>query len=456
MVTPDGKEIVVNNRFRFQQQDYFKKSLLSKAASGSEYVYFQSEEYLYMYNRIGDTGITLCGMIPKTSFMKQAWEIRFSTIILVVLACLVAVTIGVIIAGGIGRNMNRINQKLNQISEGDLTVTLTVSRRDEFGILANNITDMLNNMKNLILKMVHVSSLVSDSADDVLHVSRQITDSNFQITNAVYQIGHGISEQAGDSQNCLSEMDGLSGKIAAVNENLVEIERLMEDMKRLISRGIQTMEELTKQSDATNHITKYVVDNITVLEQKTKSIGEIIQVINEISDQTNLLSINASIEAARAGDAGKGFAVVASEIRNLASKAMNSAEEIRQMIDMITRQTNDTAAAVKEAENIVSNQNKVVDNTREAFRVMNSGIEKLINILAGIGQNIINMEAAKEATLEAVESITAISGQTLASSGSIEKTVQEQACSMEVLVKEANILNDNARDLKEVVKMFRL
>ncbi|MHB8129681.1 MAG: methyl-accepting chemotaxis protein [Mobilitalea sp.] len=467
LVTADGKEILIKNTvsdaeelitndFDFSSQDYYTKSRKSDLAMNSEYVEYESQEYLYMFSKIGDTGMTICGLIPKASFMQQAVDIRSTTIIVVVLASLVAVLIGFFISNGIGKALKRINKKLQQISEGDLTVTVSVNRKDEFAVLANNITDMLNNMRTLIQKMTHVSGLVSESAVNVMAASKTIAISNDNITKAVDEIGNGIEGQAEDSQKCLSQMDELSQKISIVNTNLAEIDLLMFDMKEMVSSGITTMEKLTTQSEATNSITKYVVDNIAALEIKTKSIGEIIQVINDIADQTNLLSLNASIEAARAGDVGRGFAVVATEIRKLASKSMKAADEIKDVIGAITKQTADTVATAKEAENVVSMQNDTVDHTINAFRNMNSGIERLIENLSVIGNNMKNMETAREGTLCAVENISAISEETLATSNSIEDTVHDQSNSVQALENAANEMGANARDLKEAINIFRI
>jgi methyl-accepting chemotaxis protein len=203
-------------------------------------------------------------------------------------------------------------------------------------------------------------------------------------------------------------------------------------------------------------ISKYVVSNIKALEDKTKSISEIIQVINDISDQTNLLSLNASIEAARAGEVGKGFAVVATEIRKLANKSMTAANEIREVIDQITKQTKDTVKTAKEAESVVSLQNDAVSHTIDAFRNMNSGIERLIENLSVIGTNMKNMEAAREGTLLAVENISAISEETLATSSTIENTVHEQSKFVSTLEEAANELGENAKDLNEAINIFRI
>lgn len=467
LITNDSKEIVIKNAstdkdkqlekgFRFSTQEYYTKSKQSKDSINSEYVKYQSEKYLYMSSKIGDSGIILCALIPKASFMQQADDIRATTLIVVILACIMAVTVGFIISNGIVHVMNSINLKLQQISEGDLTVKVNVNRKDEFAILVKNITNMLNNMRALIQKVTNVSDLVSSSSVNVMEASKIIAVSNENITRSVDEISSGIDGQAQDSQNCLTQMDELSQKITIVNQNLGESEILIQDMKEMISIGINATEKLTKQSDDTNKITKYVVDNISALEVKTTSIRDIIQVINDIADQTNLLSLNASIEAARAGEAGSGFAVVATEIRNLANKSIQAANEVSGVIDEITKKTLDTVTTAKEAKIVVSMQNEIVDHTIDAFHNMNSGIERLIENLSTISNNMKNMETAREGTLGAVENISAISEETLATSSSIEMTVHNQADSVARLEEASKKMEENAKDLIETVNLFRI
>lgn len=474
LITPDGYEIKVKDNgenietagiislgdkeeeFVFSNQDFYKSSISSQDIKGTEYINYNGEEYLYLYSKISDTGITICALVPKISFMHQANDIRNITFVLVVIASVLALFVAAVLSGNIGRSLKSINKNLKQISEGDLTVTVSNHHKDEFITLANNTTDMLNNMRNLIQKATHVSGLVSDSASNVMEASEDLAAASSSISTAIEEIGNGISGQAQDSQSCLMQMDELSNKIHIVNENIIEIERVAGDSKNMISHGIMTMEELTRQSDATNNITNYVVQNITALEEKSHAIRTIIQVINEIADQTNLLALNASIEAARAGEAGRGFSVVADEIRKLAEQSIQAANEIGSVIAEITTQTSETVSTAREAENIVHSQNGIVGNTIKTFHDMNEGIEKLIASLSAIGQNVKNMDSARAGTLSAVESISAISEETLAASDMVNESVQNQAASVNALEQASKTLGENARELNEAIHMFRL
>lgn len=474
LITSDGYEVKVKDNgdrvedtglitlgndskdFIFSNQEFYKTSIASKSEKGTDYITIDGEEYLYLYSKILDTGVTLCALVPKSSFMQQANDIRVITLILVAIASVLAIIAAAFLSGRISGSLKSINNNLKQISEGDLTVTVSNKHKDEFVTLATNTTDMLHNMRSLIQKAAHVSGLVSESASHVMNASEELATASNSISTAINEIGNGISGQAEDSQSCLVQMDELSNKIQVVNENITEIERVANDSKNLISQGIMTMEELSRQSEATNRITNYVVQNITALEVKSHAISTIIQVINEIADQTNLLALNASIEAARAGEAGRGFSVVADEIRKLAEQSIKAANEIGSVITEITSQTSETVSTAKEAENIVHKQNGIVENTIKTFHDMNVGVEVLVSNLAVIGHNMKNMDSARAGTLSAVESISAISEETLAASDMVDESVQNQVMSVTALENASRILGENARELTEAINKFRI
>jgi methyl-accepting chemotaxis protein len=461
IITPDGKEIISNvdedsESIEFSNEEYYIKSVSSVDESGQEYVKYNSKDYLYMYTKISNTGLTIFSLIPKSDIIKQAIEIRNITVLIVLLACAVAIVIAGFISSSIGSALKTITGKLLKISEGDLTVDVKVKRKDEFSLLANSIGDMLGNVRGLIQKVANVSELVSTSAVNVKESSNTIAVTSNNISSSMEEIGHGIAGQAQDSQDCLMQMDALSGKITTISNNVVKIETVADDTKGMIQSGINTMEELTKQSAATNDITKYVVNNISALELKSKSIEKIIGVINEIASQTNLLALNASIEAARAGDAGKGFAVVADEIRKLAEGSVVAAGDIKKVVEEIRNQTIDTAKSAKEAESIVSNQTHIVNNTISTFHSMNDGVESLITNINEIGEDMKNMNGARESTLSAVESISAISEETLAASNTIDETLTVQDESVKGLEEASNTLYGYAKELDEAINKFKI
>lgn len=468
IITPDGKELSVNRDkhgevlettngdFQFSTLDFVKDSIASKEQSQSQYVNYKSEDYLYLYNKIGNSGIIITAIIPKSTIMAQANDIKMNTVILVILSCIVAITIGTLMSVSIGKETQNITKQLKKISKGNLTVDIATKRKDEFGIIAQTVKEMTDNIRSLIQKVTDVCGLVTHSANDVFDSSNTIASSNKEISSAIDDIGNGIEVQAQDSQDCLLQMDELSQKITNIYENITKIESVANESKEMINNAITSMEMLSKQSEATNEITKYVVNNVTELEEKSQAIGIIIQKIDEIADQTNLLSLNASIEAARAGEFGRGFAVVAAEIRKLADESRKSANDIKNMVQEINQHTNATVTTAKKAEDIVGKQEKIVNDTIGSFHNLNRGLEILIHNLSTIGQSMQNMEGARASTLNAMESISAVSEETLAASNTIYDTISGQEQTIHSLEKAADKLKDNAKELNTVINLFQI
>lgn len=178
--------------------------------------------------------------------------------------------------------------------------------------------------------------------------------------------------------------------------------------------------------------------------------------INEISEETSLLSLNASIEAARAGDAGRGFAVVAEEIRKLADGSMGAANEIQKVVKEIIEQTKGTVNTAKEAEGIVSGQASIVNKTIEAFGNMNSGVEKLVTGLKGVGDSVSSMEEERRDTLHAIESISAASEETAASALVVTNSVQSQLSVVNDLKDASRELEQRSMELEKAINVFKI
>lgn len=455
-VTKDGKEITANNKDEvlFAEQTFYIKAMEGNEASGSEYVNLNNETYLFMYSKIEDTGSMLCALIPKATITSQADNIRQVTIFIVIVACVIAVFIGVLISTDIDKTITRIISGLKKAAEGDLTVDFHTNRHDEFKVLIEAIQNTISNMKNLIGQVNLLSGVVSESSLRVNDTSALFLKSTEDISNAIKEIEQGIMQQANDAEKCLMQMDNLSKKIETVSDNTKEISHITDRAKQSIMEGKYCTEELDIQTKSTIDITTDIVDAIETLAQKSKSIKQITNVINEIVNQTNLLSLNASIEAARAGEHGKGFSVVAMEIRELAEKSKNSVNEIQKIINSIQDDTKSAVETAKKAENVLALQETAVKNTVTSYDNINESVGELMVYLKLISENIESMEESRANTLGSIENISAVLEEIAASSDTVNQNASEQIVSVEALNKSAGTLSDNAKELSLTIQKF--
>lgn len=459
LVTMDGKAILNGNYaagFDLTKKTFYKKAIEGTSDLTSEYVSYQSQRYLFIFRKLAIGDSIVFALIPETEVVKQANSLKIITIIIVIVASLIALAIGLIISSGIGSVIHKTNNTLSTVATGNLTVDAGIKRKDEFGILGKSLNHMLSSMRSLIEKMLGVSYSTAFSANEVANVSETLLISSKNIANSVADIEEGVGQQAADAENCLLRMEDLANQINLVHESTNEIGLIANDAKDIVQDGLIVINDLSNKAKDTSDITQLVISNIESLEIESESIIEIISAMNEIADQTNLLSLNAAIEAARVGEAGKGFAVVAGEIRKLAEKSTKESGQIKVIINKIHDRTKMTVNAAKKAENIVTTQESALKETMKTFYDINKHVENLTDNLSKISSGIDKIGKAKDDTLSAIESISATLEETVAATTEVSSTAEKQLSSVEQLNRAAIKLGDDAKNLEETVRVFKL
>ncbi len=457
-ITADGKEIFPVDKTDtepvFSDKEFYQKAVASKKSEGAFYVDVKGKENLFMYSKIGDTGAMICAIIPKSTILSKADSIKQITIFIVIIASLIAVLTGLFISIGIDKAIKTIIAKLKKAAEGDLTVDFTTKRKDEFRTLIDEINNTFGNMKELIAQVKELSSEVSEASSDVSKTSALFLRTSQDISTAMEEIEQGVIQQAKDAEECLHQMDNLSGKIMQMGENTSQIGKLAEGTKKSIQDGTVVTRVLNDQTKSTIEITKNIVNGIEDLAEKSMSINSIINVINDISNQTNLLSLNASIEAARAGEVGRGFAVVAGEIRNLAEQTKRQVNDIKNIIETIQDNTKGLVVTAKKAEDVMVLQSSAVKNTTDSYININGSVDNLMVHLKSIIEHVNNIEVARANTLGAIENISAVLEEVAASTNNVNQISNNQLQSVEALNQSAGDLDNNSEQLVHAVEKF--
>ncbi len=440
----------------FVGSEFYMNAMAGEAESGSETVTYNGEEYLFIYSKMPSHNVTICALILNDTITAQAAAIKQLTVVIVVIAVIIALALGIMFASNMSAAIGYMCYKVQKVAKGDLTVSIKTKRKDEFKLLTDELAVMIKNIKHLITNVTSASDDLNVASDQVAESSRMFMQTSESIQLAVSEIELGVAKLDEDSADCLAQMDSLSDKIGAVTEGTGVIGGLAEATGESIKQGVESVSDLTGTAQSTTEITTHVVEAIGVLEEKTRSIGKIIGVINGIAEQTNLLSLNASIEAARAGEAGRGFSVVAEEIRKLADQSLGSAKQISKIVDEIVANMGEVVNVAKKAEDIVKLQEDSVGNTTQSFNEMDGQVQTLVESLENIKASVNNMESARAATLGAIESISAVSAETSASSANVSEMATKQMSAIHTLDDAANQLTARAEELTVLLQKFKI
>ena len=458
-VAEGGDSLLEDGEVVFYGQDFFpvvSKNMAKEDLQGAKEVRYKGSEWLFIYDISEMSQVAICALVPMDIIIGQAEEIRNITVALVVLAIVVAMVIGLMIASGIQKNMRSISGSFGEVAKGDLTVKIQAKGQDEFRGLAGSANNMIENTKKLVHKVTAASGQLENSAQDVEKVSGIISEFSVDITQAIDEINDGMSRQSEHAQECVEKTDTLSNEIQGVSRVVEDVKKLVSETEDMINRGMEIVVLLGDRARETTAITAKVGESIESLRKESEIINSFVSTITEISDQTNLLSLNASIEAARAGEAGKGFAVVAEEIRKLADDSATAAGEISNNVEHITAQTMSSVESAQEAQNMVASQTEAVDQVVGVFKEMQQRMGMLIDGLREIAENTERADNERSSTVEAVKNISDIIEETAQSAEVVREIIDKLMESVQDLNSTADSLGENMEGLISEISVFKI
>ena len=409
---------------------------------------------VYQTNKL--TGWKLVATLKESELSSDTKSILQTTFLIILIMGLISVVMSLLLSKGIADNIQKLKEVFAKASNGDLTVSIIASTKDEFKDLATSFNSMLKNISDLMNSVTKSSNTVSETSATLASMSEEVTASISEVATAIEQVSMGATEQAQNAQEGASAMDDLSNKLDKISVNSNEMDEISSNTKQLGSKGLSMIGILVEKSNKTKIATKEVNDIVQDMNESTKQINAISETLISITAQTNLLSLNASIESARAGEAGKGFAVVAGEIRKLADQSKISTEEIKGIIASIQNKSDTAVKAIESTETVVNEQDLAVGQTKEIFSEILKSIEIMITKVDEIKISIVDVNENKQSTVSEIENISSISEQTASSSQEVTASTEEITATMEEFTKYSGELQILAEQLDTEIKKFKI
>ncbi len=388
-------------------------------------------------------------------------------IVFVIAALLVGSLVAFVIARNIANPLAEITRVANEIAVGDVQHNIHVQQRDEIGMLAESFRNLVDYMKSLAGAATQIAAnnltvrVEPKSDKDALGVAfktminnlstmiKELTDNATQLVSASTEIAssseqmaRGSSEQTSQTAQVSSAVEEMTATIVESSKNAGEASGMAREAATAATEGTRVVSQTI---EGMNKIAKVVQDSASTIQALSKSsdqIGEIIGVIDDIADQTNLLALNAAIEAARAGEQGRGFAVVADEVRKLAERTTKATKEITDMIKGIQADTKGAVVSMEQGIQEVDSGRLLADKAGES-----------LNAILGFSQRVQDMI---QQIASAAEQQSAASEQIARNVESIANVTKENAAGIEQSASAAEQLNRQAEGLQSMVGKFRI
>ncbi|GGW80755.1 HAMP domain-containing methyl-accepting chemotaxis protein [Alteromonas halophila] len=334
-------------------------------------------------------------------------------IVVVLVSVAIATLIGYITVRAITRPLNRVNELLNIASSGDLTHTMDDSAQDEFGQLARNCNKLIGNLKELIAGINARADQLAAASEETSTVTTQATHSIQNQKSQIAQVATATTQMHSTSQLVMQNAEDTLSQIRHADTEA-------ENVRKISLENKHTIETLSRDVED-------AADVINKLHQDSASIGGILDVIRGVADQTNLLALNAAIEAARAGEQGRGFAVVADEVRTLASRTQESTQEINDMIEVLQAGAERAVSVMDQGKEQTALCVEQTDKATRALDIISDAVHKAHDVSSQIEQSAREQNTVSQEISEKLETIVGIAEETTSSAQQTSDSSNEVA-----------------------------
>lgn len=387
---------------------------MQKGKTGYGFYQLNGVSKALAYAPVPVLGWSIAMTADTQDIIAPAVKLRNDSVLITAAAVILGILVAYLVALYLVKPIIKLRDQVQKVAEGDLTVEVGVTSRDEIGQLGQALGTMTANLRMLI-------GAINAASD--------------QVGTLAQQLNVNCEESAASAEETAARLNEIAGTVQQVVSEIELMSRGSEDAARTAAQGSDGAIQVTEQMNNIAQSSQRVGQSLEELHEQTSQINKVLALITSFAEQTNLLALNATIEAARAGEAGRGFAVVADEVRNLAEQSAQATADIQNLISSVQGESEEAVTLMQVNDRVVAEGATVVQTVGERFLEIGERVQDLKKQFAGILEATIQMAAG-------IEEISAAS--------------QEQTAASEEVAVATDELVQLSKKLNDLVQQFRV
>lgn len=377
--------------------------------------------------------------------------ILISIALILFLAVLIALTYN-----GIAKFIKEMKTLISEVENGNLTVQGNVHSNDELGEITLLFNKFISNIRDFFSGTKEMSKSVANSSGEIMSASTNVGSGVDEIAISMSDMTKGTAKQSASVNTASAAVSDMVNRLNSISESINSSKEMAASAKEASETGVKTVEYQKNKMEENKQVFENINNTINQLSAQSKKVGEIINVISSIAEQTDLLSLNASIEAARCGEAGKGFAVVADEIKKLAEESSTSVKSVETIINDIQNSINQSVSDINNVNSILTEQESAVNNSTAAFKNIAKASINIDKQISDISSNAADLNKYAANVRTAILDITDIANSNAGLTENIAASTEEQSACIEEIIASIEQLSSLSAKLNKNIEKFKI